>query len=188
MSGQVAQWGAAGALNYFVREALPFVGASAPASWIPGQVWINTSAGNAVYVYDGTTPYNSGHWAAAGSLYLALLTADPATSGAGSTPAVTISDLVEDATAGYARQAVTFSQITQGTATEPPAQVSNTGAITFGPYTANQLLPVQWAALVTALTGTTGLLLYTWTLDTVQQVDVSQPIIFPAGDIVLDLD
>jgi hypothetical protein len=188
MSGQVAQWGAAGALNHFTRQALPVVSASAPASWIPGQVWVNTSAGNAIYVYDGTTPYNSAHWAASGSLYLALLTSDPTTSGSGSTPAVSISDLVEDATSGYARQAVTFSQITQGTATEPPAQASNTGAITFGPYTANQALPVQWAALVTALSGTTGLLVYWWTLDTIEQVSVSQPIIIPAGDLVLDLD
>jgi hypothetical protein len=67
-----------------------------------------------------------------------------------------------------------------------PAEASNTATITVGPYTANQQLPVQWAALVTAQTGTVGLLLYTWTLDTVEQVQVSQPIIIPAGDLVLE--
>lgn len=187
MAGQVAQWGAAGALNAFTREALPFYSATAPTSWIPGQVWVNSSAGNANYVYDGTTPYNSAHWAAVGSLYVALLTADPSTSGSGGTPAVNISDLVEDLTTGYARQVVTFSQLTQSTAVVPPEPASNTGTITWGPYTANQALPVQWAALVTALSGTVGLLLYTWNLDTIEQVLTAQSITIPAGNLVLDL-
>lgn len=186
MPGQVAQWGAAYALNNFTHQSLPFVGAAAPGSWIPGQLWVNTSAGNAIYFYDGTSPYNAAHWAVIGSLYLALLTGDPSTSGAGGSPAVNLSDLAEDTTSGYARQVVTFSQITQANATLPPAAASNTGAITFGPYTANQALPVQWAALVTASSGTAGLLLYTWSLDTIEQVLTSQPIILPAGTLVLD--
>lgn len=186
MPGQIAQWGAAGMINTMTRQALPVVAASAPASWIPGQYWVNTSAGNAIYVYDGTSPYNSAHWAAVGGLYLALLTADPSTSGSGGGPAVNISDLVEDLTSGYLRQSVAFSQQTQSSAVLPPEPSSNTNTITFGPYTANQALPVQWAALVTALSGTVGLLLYTWTLDTIEQVLTSAPIIIPAGQLVLD--
>lgn len=188
MSGQVAQWGAAATLNHITGEAVPVVSATAPASWIPGQYWINTSAGNAVYAYNGASPYTTSGWAAVGGLYLALLVADPSTSGPSSGPAVSLSDLVEDTTAGYARQSVTFSQITQSNGTTPPAQASNTNTLTFGPYTANQALPVQWAALVTAASGTTGLLKYTWNLDTIEQVSVSQPIIIPAGSLVLDQD
>lgn len=186
MSGQVAQWGAAYALNQFTLQALPVVRGTAPTSWIPGQLWINSAESYAVYAYNGTTPYNTADWAAIGNLYLALLTSDPSTSGADGGPSVKISDLVEDTTSGYARQEVTFTQITQSDATVPPAQASNTGAIEFGPYEANQTLAVQWAALVTASTGTTGLLLYTWTLDTVEQVQTSQPIIIPEGSLVLD--
>jgi hypothetical protein len=188
MSGQVAQWGAASLLNHICGQAQPYVGATAPTSWIPGQVWVNTSEGNAIYTYNGTSPYSTSGWAAAPGQYLALLTSDPATSGSGGGPAVLISDLVEDQTSGYGRQSVTWSQITQSTATVPPAQASNTNTVTFGPYTANQELAVQWAALVTAQTGTVGLLLYTWDLDTIEQVEVSQPIIIPAGSLVLDLD
>jgi hypothetical protein len=186
MSGQVAQWGAAATLNQFTLEALPVVSGTAPGSWIPGQYWIDSASSYAVMAYDGTSPYNTSHWFAVGDLYLALLTTDPATSGSGGGPSVLLSDLVEDTTSGYARQTVTFSQITQSSATVPPAQASNTGTITFGPYTANQALPVQWAALVTASSGTVGLLLYTWNLDTVEQVQDSQPIIIPAGGLVLD--
>lgn len=188
MSGQVAQWGAAATLNHIAGQAVPVVAASAPASWIPGQYWINTSAGNAVWQYNGATPYTTSGWAAVGSLYLALLTADPSTSGPSSGPAVAMSDLVEDTTSGYARQVVTFSQITQLLATVPPAATANTNIITFGPYTASQALPVQWAALVTAATGTAGVLKYVWGLDTIEQVNVSQPITIPAGALVLDQD
>lgn len=188
MPAQITQWGATALLNHLAGQAQPHVGTSAPSSWIPGQVWIDTSAGNAIYTYNGTTPYNTADWGAAPGLYVALLVADPSTSGPSGGPAVAIADLVEDATPGYARQSVTFTQITQSSADGVPAQASNTAALTYGPYTANQALPVQWAALVTASTGTTGLLTCTWVLDTIEQVAVSQPIIIPAGDIVLDLD
>lgn len=230
MSGQIAQWGAAAMINKITRQALPVVSATPPTSWVPGQEWINSSSGYAVYtfqypgtaVYSGTTAYIIGNqviydgylysctaattgnapsgttasnswwsagtlaWAAVGSLYLALLTADPTTSGANGSPAVNISDLVEDQTAGYARQAITFTQVTEATAAAPPEPASNTTAITFGPYTANQALAVQWGALVTVASGSAGTLLYTWNLDTIEQVQVSQPIIIPAGDLLLE--
>ena len=88
MSGQVAEFGAAKLLNLFTGEANPVVSGTAPSSWIPGQFWINSAASYAVYVYNGTTPYNTADWAAVGSQYLALLTADPATSGSGGGPSV----------------------------------------------------------------------------------------------------
>ena len=50
---------------------------------------------------------------------------------------------------------------------------------------ANMAVSAQWAAMVTAVTGTVGLLLYFWTLDTPQQVLVSQSIQIPIGSLTL---
>ena len=66
-----------------------------------------------------------------------------------------------------------------------PAPVSNTGVLTFGPMTADMTLSAQWAALVTASTGTTGLLYYFWQLDEAQQVNVSQSIQIPVSGLEL---
>lgn len=115
------------------------------------------------------------------SLYVALLTGSPLTSGSFGAAAVAVADLKEDTTTGYARQAVTFSAPAVGT----PSQVSNTGALTYN-YSANMAAPVQWAALVTSASGTTGTLLGWWVLDTIEQVLTSQSIIIPAGDLIID--
>lgn len=115
------------------------------------------------------------------TLYVALLTADPSTSGPSSGPAVAMTDLVEDTTSGYARQSVSFTAPTSAV----PSEVSNSSALTFGPYSANQATAVQWAALVTVSTGTSGHLLYTWVLDTSQQVLDTQSIVIPANDLTL---
>ena len=178
MPGQVAQTGAESVLNHIAGLAVPVVAASAP-SWIPGLYWIDSSDSYNVYAWNGSAWVKS---PAAGSRYLALLTVDPSTSGSGGTPAVNVSDLTEDPTPGYARQLFTFNDASAG----PPATLANSAAITFGPYTANQAAPVQWAALVTSASGTSGLLLYTWVLDEIEQVSVSQDIVFAAGSLVLD--
>ena len=88
---------------------------------------------------------------------------------------------MEVTTAGYARQAVTWTNA----AASYPSPVSNSGVLTFGPMSASMALSAQWAALVTASTGSTGLLLYFWNLDTAQQVSVSQSIQIPAGNLSL---
>lgn len=145
----------------------------------------NTGATAPVYSEYAVKSWNGSAWVttpAAGSRYLALLVADPSTSGPGGTPAVNVSDLIEDSTTGYARQLISFSNAVSGI----PNKVSNSGTITFGPYGANMAAPAQWAAMVTSASGTSGLLLYTWALDTPQQVDVSQSIIIPAGSLQLD--
>lgn len=163
------------------------------------------------------------------TLYIALLTSDPtqaATQNGGF--AMTISDLVEDATPGYARQSVTFAEpptydatttytlgqqvfyenylyqcaVTSVTGTAPPgtegasnsswtyvsngypAVVSNTNTLTWT-YSAAQQLPVGWAALVTAESGTTGDLLYMWTLPEPQQVANSQSIQIGPGLVTI---
>lgn len=174
MSGQVRQWGAAAILNLFTNNVT--IGSSAPGSPVAGQVWIDTAVPN-IQVWNGSA------WVVkSGTLYLALLIADPNFTGPSGGDSVNISDLVEDPTPGYSRQSITFAEATDAV----PAVTTNTNTITFGPYTANQSQPVGWAALVTASTGTTGLLLYTWELDTPQQVQVSEPIIVPPSTLELD--
>lgn len=65
-----------------------------------------------------------------------------------------------------------------------PASASNSNVLTYT-YSASQVYPVAWAALVTAATGTTGLLKYLWTLPEPQQVSASQSIQIGVGMAVL---
>lgn len=182
MAGQLTQYGAAYEANKISGAADVSVGASHPVTWVVGQEWINTS-GSVLNVYDPLTaswvtgPYQR---------YLCLLTADPTISGPGGGLVQTISDIaaIEDATAGYLRQPITFGA---GSVGEPSAFV-NTNTLTFGPYTANQALPVTWAALIAvpaAFTGgyaplaktvLNGLLMYVWQMPISQQVLITQNI------------
>jgi hypothetical protein len=57
-----------------------------------------------------------------------------------------------------------------------PSVCSNSSLLTFGPFTVNMSLPVQWLALVSVSSGTTGLLLNSWTIKTPQQVSATQTI------------
>lgn len=119
---------------------------------------------------------------AAGSLWLCLLVGDPSSSAINGTAAVAVSDLQEDTTAGYARQAVTFYSLDSTTG----GTTSNSGSITFT-YTANQNVPVQWVALITGASASdnSGYLLYTWDLDAVEQVQTTQSIVIPSAGLVL---
>lgn len=158
--GQIGTRGAQMSLNLLTGNAVPVVSSSAPGSWIPGQYWINSSAGNTPYEYNGAT------WVPASSTrYMALLTADPT-----SLPAVNISDLSEVTTAGYARAAVSMSTATANY----PSVSTDTGTISWGPMAADMLVPALFAALVTVITGTAGLYLFSWPLPSPQQVSVSQ--------------
>ena len=159
----VAQTGAQLQLNALTGAAVPVVSGSAP-TWIPGLYWIDTSSGNAIKTWNGST------WSATTSVYLALLTADP-------TGLTTIASLTECADAGYVRQAVTFNSATSAV----PSVSSNSSLIQFGPFSVNMTLGAQWLALVTSSTGTTGFLLETWTLSTPQQVLSTQSIDIAAG-------
>src|SRR5258708_5486401 len=105
MAGQLSATGAQALANHIGGIVPPFIGASAPA-WVPGLSWINTTSGAVLMAW------NTSAWVAATTmgLYIALLTGDPSQSGPGGGYARSISDLVEDTTAGYARQAVTFTE------------------------------------------------------------------------------
>lgn len=175
MSGQLSIVGAQILANRASGTVQPFIGSSAP-TWVPGLDWINTSSSPTLYSWNGSA------WVS-GALnrYIALLTASPFTSGSGGGNAALISDLVEVTTAGYSRQQVTFTDA----AASYPAPVSNSNLLTFGPMSAGMTLAAQWAAMVSAATGTTGLLYYYWQLDTPQQVSVSQSIQIPIGSLTL---
>lgn len=182
MSGQLTQYGAEYVANKFNGQASPYINATQPASWIVGQEWINTT-GSVLNVYNpNTTTWVAGPY----QRYLCLLTGDPTTAGPGGGLVVNISDLstIEDTTTGYLRQPITFGL---AAASEPTSFV-NTNTLTFGPYTANQSLPIGWAALIavpaaytagyTALASTVhdGLLMYVWQLPITQQVLSTQEI------------
>jgi hypothetical protein len=217
MAGQLTALGAQSLVNAVGGIVPPHIGTTAP-TWQPGLYWINTTAGAVLEYWNGSA------WVAGTEpLYIALLTGDPSVSGPGGGYALNISDLIEDTTSGYARQAVTFAApvpylsattytsgqkviyqefvyqcavgsisgtAPSGTATNNtdwtyigpayPASAANSNTLTFS-YSAAQPFPVQWAALVTASTGTTGLLKYLWTLPQPQQVAGSQSIQIGAG-------
>lgn len=83
---------------------------------------------------------------ATGSVYLALLTAAPTDTN------LTMAAVTEYGATGYARQV--FGPTT-ATAAEP-AVISNTGVITFGPFTAGTGAVVTHAAVCDAVSGTTA--------------------------------
>ena len=194
MAGQLTQVGAQFEANKLSGQAVPFVGASAPGTWIPGQEWINTSAGNAIYVYD---PFTSTWVAGPYDRYLALLVADPTTGGPGGGLVQTIQQCaaLEDTTSGYLRQPFPMGVATAAI----PSVISNTGTATFGPYSANQSAQVAWAALMLIPrvddSGDTpvpssvnnGLLMYLWTVPVPQQVLATKSIQIAPGQFQIGL-
>jgi hypothetical protein len=176
VAGQLSQVGAQELANKIAGNVPPALQTSAP-TWIPGLDWVDTTSGATLKSWNGAA------WVVgAPNLYVALLTASPFTSGPGGGAAQAISDLVEVTTTGYSRQVVDFVNASAAY----PAPVSNNAVLTFGPMSAAMTLAAQWAALLThAPTGTTGLLKYFWTLDTAQQVSISQSIQVPIGNLAL---
>jgi hypothetical protein len=180
MAGQLTQYGAEFLANKFTGEATPFIGGSAPGTWIVGQEWINSTT---IHVYDpSTSAWVTGPY----QYYMATLTSDPTVAGAGGGLAVTIADIaaIEDTTPGYLRQPITFGIGSVG----EPSNVVNTNTVTFGPYTANQALPVGYSALLAipaqftssysplASSVLNGLLMYVWSVPNPQQVLTTQSI------------
>lgn len=169
--GQIGTHGAQACLNLLTGNAVPVVSSSAPGSWIPGQYWINSANSYLPYEYNGTA------WVpASATRYLALLTADPT-----QLPAVAITDLSEITTAGYARATVSMSTATGNY----PSVSTDTGTISWGPMTADMLVPAIWAALVTVSTGSLGLYVFSWPLPAPQQVSTSQYVQIAANQLSL---
>lgn len=109
------------------------------------------------------------------TVYLALLTAAPSDS-------TTMATMTELTTAGYSRQACTF-----GAPAGDPSLSSNTGTITFGPFSADPP-SVAYAALVSASSGTVGDFIAYWTADVAQDAANGQSIQVSAGALTLSID
>lgn len=107
--------------------------------------------------------------------YLALLTAAP-------TDSTTLATMTEVTTSGYSRQAVTWS-----TPSGDPRVSSNSGTVTFGPFTADPP-NITHCALVSASSGTTGDFIYFWTLDTARDGISGDTATVGSGALVMQLD
>lgn len=173
--GQIAPVGAQIQLNALCGTVLPYVGSTAP-TWVPGLYWVDTGHSNLVKDWNGTA------WiAATGDRYLALLTADPGSSGAGGGIAVNVSDLVELENSGYARVQVILSQATQTI----PSIVTNTGLVSWGPMLADMTVQASWVAMVSSPSGSSGVLCYTWQVPP-QQVTASEMIQIPTSALEIE--
>jgi hypothetical protein len=83
---------------------------------------------------------------ATGNVYLALLTATPTDTN------LTMAAVTEYAATGYARQIIAFGSATAA----EPSVISNSGTITFGPFTAGTGSTVTHAAVCDAASGTSA--------------------------------
>lgn len=169
-NGRLSQTEAMALANHAGGQPSVYIGTGAP-TWYPGLSWVNTTSTPVQYSWNGSA------WVLSSTLgqYLALLTADPTT-----LPAINVSDLQEVTTAGYSRAAVTFTEASVAY----PAVVSNSGTITWGPMSADMLVPAEWIALVTCASGTAGIFKYSWPIAP-QQVETSQVIQLPTGGLTL---
>jgi hypothetical protein len=177
------------ALNVLTGNFNLVVQSSTP-SYTPGMWWWNTaSGGGALYAYSGNPLVGLSGWVNLSQRYIALLYQDPSTSGGGGGPATSISDLVECTDAGYSRQLVTFTPAAPGSNGTLPVIASNTANVTFS-FPQGMTGYASWVALVTAASGTAGLLLQTWDVPSqyTQNVGPGQSITYPAGAIVLEQD
>lgn len=111
--------------------------------------------------------------------YLALLTAAP-------TDTTTLAGMTEYGATGYSRQTVTWSSPALNASNVP--ETSNSGAITFGPFTAGTGSAITHCALVTASTGTTGSILAWWSLDTSRTPSTNDSLQFASGNLKLSVD
>jgi hypothetical protein len=94
----------------------------------------------------------------------------------------TLASITELTTAGYARQACTWSA-----PSGDPQVSSNTGILTFGPFTADPP-SVGFLFLTSAASGTSGDLLYRWTADTARDGTTNDSITIAVGALTMSLD
>jgi hypothetical protein len=118
-----------------------------------------------------------------GSVYLALLTADP-----GRQTTLPTMAAVELKATGYSRQPVQFSFATQPTTGGTGA--SNTGPLFFGPFTGSSGMGVTatHVALVNAASGTNGSCIAVWQLDTPVYASQNENLMLNAAGLAVGLD
>lgn len=107
--------------------------------------------------------------------YLALLSAAPSDT-------TTVATMTEITTAGYSRQAVTWAA-----PSGDPSSTSNSGVLTFGPFTADPP-NVTHCALVSSASGTTGDFLMHWSFTTARDAASGDSATVAVGALVMTLD
>lgn len=111
--------------------------------------------------------------------YLALLTAAP-------TDTTTPATMTEYAATGYSRQTVAFSTPALNASNVPES--SNTGVLTFGPFTAGTGATISHCALVTSASGTTGEIRAWWSLDTSRTPGTNDSLQFAISALKIAVD
>ncbi len=107
--------------------------------------------------------------------YLALLSSAPSDS-------TTNATMAEITTAGYARQAVTWTA-----PTGDPSSSNNSALLTFGPFSADPP-NVTHCALVSSSSGTGGDFIMWWALDVAKDAAINESIQFAIAALVMTLD
>lgn len=114
------------------------------------------------------------------STYLMLLTAAPSNTSS-------LATYTEVSATGYSRQTVTWGAATVNSGGQ--YQVANSAAVLFGPFTGTSGLglPATMCALVTVSSGTSGLPLMLWTLDTPGTATQNSSLQLPIGSLIMTL-
>jgi hypothetical protein len=135
-------------------------------------------------VLNWITGTSLGGWTPPATAYVMLLTADPTTTSAVPTNPQ-LSELVELAATGYARQVATFSVST--TPNNGTSQIQNSNLLTFGPFTgsAGSGTTTTYGALVNVASGTAGEVIATWQWDIPVLAPQNQSITIPIANITL---
>lgn len=111
--------------------------------------------------------------------YVALLTAAP-------TDTTTPATMTEYTATGYSRQTAAFSVPALNASNVPES--SNTGVLTFGPFTAGTGATISHCALVTSASGTTGEIRAWWSLDTSRTPSTNDSLQFAIGALKIAVD
>lgn len=114
-----------------------------------------------------------------GTTYLALLTAAP-------TDTTTLAGMTEYGATGYSRQTVSWTTPALNGSNIP--ETSNSGTVTFGPFTAGTGATISHCALVTAASGTTGEIRAWWSLDTSRTPSTNDSLQFTTGNLKVTCD
>lgn len=93
----------------------------------------------------------------------------------------TMATMPEITTPGYARQQVVWT-----VPTGAPMTTQNTGLLFFGPFTASMVDEANFAALVTAQTGTAGEVIYVWPVDSPLLAVANESLQIAAGALSLN--
>lgn len=110
--------------------------------------------------------------------YLAFLTAAPTDT----TTLATMAEVFTAGTNGYSRPSVTWTA-----PTGDPSVTRNSNVLSSGTFTGDPA-SVTHVALVSAATGTTGDLIYYWTLDTARDAAIGDRIEFAANALEMTAD